>query len=253
MPRVDTAAAGMRLCPACGEENPAPFRHCGMCGTDARSTAARPATAARPSRSSSRTRSPPPSTATTPSPEALRDVMTRYFEAMRVPLERHGGTVEKFIGDAVMAVFGLPVRHEDDARPGDPCGGGDAGRPPRPQRRVPADLGDGDQQPYRGQHGRGDRRRREPRPATGDRRRGQHGGPARAGRRRGRDRPRRVDLSPGARPDRGRGHPSAHPQGQGRAGTPPSGWSTVRSARRERASVTTPFVGREVEMYAARD
>ncbi len=41
--------------------------------------------------------------------------MTRYFEAMRVPLERHGGTVEKFIGDAVMAVFGLPVRHEDDA------------------------------------------------------------------------------------------------------------------------------------------
>ena len=50
-----------------------------------------------------------------PSAEALRDVMTRYFEAMRVPLERHGGTVEKFIGDAVMAVFGLPVRHEDDA------------------------------------------------------------------------------------------------------------------------------------------
>ena len=51
----------------------------------------------------------------TPSPEALRDVMTRYFEAMRVPLEAHGGTVERFIGDAVMAVFGLPVRHEDDA------------------------------------------------------------------------------------------------------------------------------------------
>jgi class 3 adenylate cyclase len=41
--------------------------------------------------------------------------MTRYFEAMKVALERHGGTVEKFIGDAVMAVFGLPVRHEDDA------------------------------------------------------------------------------------------------------------------------------------------
>jgi class 3 adenylate cyclase len=48
-------------------------------------------------------------------PEALRDVMSRYFEAMRTVLEGHGGTVEKFIGDAVMAVFGLPVRHEDDA------------------------------------------------------------------------------------------------------------------------------------------
>ena len=48
-------------------------------------------------------------------PEALRDVQTRYFEAMRGPLVRHGGTVEKYIGDAVMAVFGVPVLHEDDA------------------------------------------------------------------------------------------------------------------------------------------
>ena len=48
-------------------------------------------------------------------PESLREVMSRYFEAMRDALERHGGTVEKFIGDAVMAVFGLPVVHEDDA------------------------------------------------------------------------------------------------------------------------------------------
>ena len=41
--------------------------------------------------------------------------MARYFEEMRVVLERHGGRVEKFIGDAVMAVFGIPVLHEDDA------------------------------------------------------------------------------------------------------------------------------------------
>jgi class 3 adenylate cyclase/tetratricopeptide (TPR) repeat protein len=47
--------------------------------------------------------------------ESLREVMTRYFEAMSVELERHGGTVEKFIGDAIMAVFGLPTLHEDDA------------------------------------------------------------------------------------------------------------------------------------------
>ncbi len=48
-------------------------------------------------------------------PETMRRVMVRYFDAMRTVLERHGGTVEKFIGDAVMAVFGVPVAREDDA------------------------------------------------------------------------------------------------------------------------------------------
>jgi class 3 adenylate cyclase/tetratricopeptide (TPR) repeat protein len=48
-------------------------------------------------------------------PETMRRVMLRYFDEMRTVLERHGGTVEKFIGDAVMAVFGVPVLHEDDA------------------------------------------------------------------------------------------------------------------------------------------
>src|SRR5437016_13478767 len=41
--------------------------------------------------------------------------MARYFETAKEAIERHGGTVEKFIGDAVMAVFGVPVVHEDDA------------------------------------------------------------------------------------------------------------------------------------------
>jgi class 3 adenylate cyclase/tetratricopeptide (TPR) repeat protein len=48
-------------------------------------------------------------------PEALRALLARYFERMRAIVERHGGTVEKFIGDAVMAVFGVPAAHEDDA------------------------------------------------------------------------------------------------------------------------------------------
>jgi class 3 adenylate cyclase len=48
-------------------------------------------------------------------PETLRALLARYFEAMKTIVERHGGTVEKFIGDAVMAVFGVPRLHEDDA------------------------------------------------------------------------------------------------------------------------------------------
>ena len=48
-------------------------------------------------------------------PEVLRDVMRSYFDAVRTIIERHGGTVEKFIGDAAMAVFGIPELHEDDA------------------------------------------------------------------------------------------------------------------------------------------
>jgi len=48
-------------------------------------------------------------------PEALRGLLARYFERMKGIVESHGGSVEKFIGDAVMAVFGVPVTHEDDA------------------------------------------------------------------------------------------------------------------------------------------
>ena len=60
-------------------------------------------------------------------PEALRALLARYFERMKGIVEEHGGSVEKFIGDAVMAVFGVPVVHEDDALAGLPGGGGDAG------------------------------------------------------------------------------------------------------------------------------
>ena len=48
-------------------------------------------------------------------PEALQMLLARYFERMKGIVEAHGGTVEKFIGDAVMAVFGIPAAHEDDA------------------------------------------------------------------------------------------------------------------------------------------
>src|SRR6266508_6587603 len=104
----------MAVCPKCGQENPEGFRFCGACG-------ARVTEAAAPSEARKTvtvvfcdvTRST--SLGERLDPESLRRVMARYFEAMKAVVERHGGTVEKFIGDAVMAVFGVPVLHEDDA------------------------------------------------------------------------------------------------------------------------------------------
>ncbi|MEP7158274.1 MAG: adenylate/guanylate cyclase domain-containing protein, partial [Chloroflexota bacterium] len=48
-------------------------------------------------------------------PEALAELLDTYFTEMRSIVERHGGTVEKFIGDAVVGMFGVPTTHEDDA------------------------------------------------------------------------------------------------------------------------------------------
>jgi class 3 adenylate cyclase len=48
-------------------------------------------------------------------PEALRHLMLLFFERAATVIEGHGGTVEKFVGDEVMAVFGVPIVHEDDA------------------------------------------------------------------------------------------------------------------------------------------
>jgi class 3 adenylate cyclase/tetratricopeptide (TPR) repeat protein len=106
---------GMRICPSCGEQSPEQMRFCNTCGASLATTVARE------SRRTVTIVFAMPKVHTTdpaaapPSPETMRDVMSRYFDGMRTALERHGGTVEKFIGDAVMAVFGLPVRHEDDA------------------------------------------------------------------------------------------------------------------------------------------
>jgi class 3 adenylate cyclase/tetratricopeptide (TPR) repeat protein len=104
----------MVTCKNCEEENPELARFCQVCGA--------PLTAEAPAREARKTVSVvfcdvTGSTALGEQldPESLRRVMTRYFEEMRAALERHGGTVEKFIGDAVMAVFGIPIIHEDDA------------------------------------------------------------------------------------------------------------------------------------------
>ncbi len=113
-----------RTCPACGSPNPSPVKFCGECGNPLTETAA-PA--------------PQPAVAVAPSAERrlvsvlfadlvgfttlsegrdaeeVRELLGRYFDTCRTLIERYGGTVEKFIGDAVMAVWGAPVATEDDA------------------------------------------------------------------------------------------------------------------------------------------
>ena len=117
--RVDAPAArcedpDVQVCPACGEENPERARFCLACATAL--AEAPPAGEERKVVSvlfvdlvgftdrSDRA-----------DPEDVRATLRPYHERVKADIERFGGTVEKFIGDAVMAVFGAPVAHEDDA------------------------------------------------------------------------------------------------------------------------------------------
>jgi class 3 adenylate cyclase/tetratricopeptide (TPR) repeat protein len=101
-------------CPSCGEENPERFRLCGFCGT-ALAPAAPPQENRRTVTIVFSDLKGSTSLGERLDGEALREVLTVYFTEMRAVLERHGGVVEKYIGDAIMAVFGIPRAHEDDA------------------------------------------------------------------------------------------------------------------------------------------
>ena len=105
----------MALCPACGKENPEGFQFCGFC-----TAPLSPQPAAEHEMRKTVTVvfcDVAGSTALGErlDPEALRALLARYFERMKAIVESHGGSVDKFIGDAVMAVFGIPQAHEDDA------------------------------------------------------------------------------------------------------------------------------------------
>ena len=105
----------MSACPRCGTDNSDTARFCSSCGYGLQ----RPAGVALHVRKTVTVIFCDVTGSTAlgerQDPERLRGVMTRYFEVARVTLERHEGKVEKYIGDAVMAVFGVPVLHEDDA------------------------------------------------------------------------------------------------------------------------------------------
>jgi class 3 adenylate cyclase len=104
----------MVVCSTCGAENREGARFCDSCGA--------PLAEAAPAREVRKVVTVLFSDVTGSTalgeridPESLRHVMSRYFETAKAIVERHGGSVEKFIGDAVMAVFGVPTVHEDDA------------------------------------------------------------------------------------------------------------------------------------------
>ncbi len=141
---------GVRLavaCPSCGTSNASGVRFCGECGTalDAGSGGASAGASAGPSAVAAARPSPARTAAGLPAlgaapvaerrlvtilfadlvgfttiaegrdHEEVRELLSRYFDSARELIERYGGTVEKFIGDAVMAVWGAPTAHEDDA------------------------------------------------------------------------------------------------------------------------------------------
>jgi class 3 adenylate cyclase/tetratricopeptide (TPR) repeat protein len=110
-------------CAACGRPNPPAARFCGECGgplagraAPAHSAAHAPAVAERRLVSVLFADLVGFTTlAENRDAEEVRDLLSRYFDLARGVVERHGGTIEKFIGDAVMAVWGAPTSHEDDA------------------------------------------------------------------------------------------------------------------------------------------
>ena len=124
------------ICPACGFANDDEEKFCGKCGARlAAANAAGAAVGAGPAAPSAEPAQANSSvvaelrlvsvlfldlvgfTALSEArdPEEVRDLLSRYFDVCRALIERYGGTVEKFIGDAVMAVWGAPVATEDDA------------------------------------------------------------------------------------------------------------------------------------------
>lgn len=102
----------MSTCEACGQDNPAGFNFCGACGAALRTAGVREerkvVTVLFADLVGFTAR------AEQMDPEDVRALLVPYHAHLRHELERYGGTVEKFIGDAIMALFGAPIAHEDD-------------------------------------------------------------------------------------------------------------------------------------------
>src|SRR6266566_3757844 len=104
----------MPVCPACGEDNPERARFCLACATPLPAAAA----ALRKERKFAAALFADlvgsPSLAEREDPEVVQAVVNRAFDRLSNEVERYGGLLEKFMGDAILAVFGVPTAHEDD-------------------------------------------------------------------------------------------------------------------------------------------
>src|SRR5947207_14890179 len=106
----------MDTCPRCGRENPADARFCNSCGAP---LSADPVTAREVRKTVTVVFCDVVGTTELSErfdPEVLRSMMARFYAAVREPVERHGGSVEKGNGDALVAVCGLPAEYEGHRR-----------------------------------------------------------------------------------------------------------------------------------------
>jgi class 3 adenylate cyclase len=104
----------MAICTRCGVESPSGFRFCGACGAEL-PEAGRPDEARKVVTTLFCDAAGSTALGEELDPEAFRNILRHYFEAITAIVERHGGTVQKYAGDAVLAVFGIPRVEEDDA------------------------------------------------------------------------------------------------------------------------------------------
>jgi class 3 adenylate cyclase/tetratricopeptide (TPR) repeat protein len=129
----ECGSALVLVCPNCGNPNAPRFKFCGECGTSLAGAGAGAGSLVVSASGVAATPSVPPvserrlvsvlfadlvgftSLSENRDPDEVRDLLSQYFDTCRRLIARYGGTVEKFIGDAVMAVWGTPVAQEDDA------------------------------------------------------------------------------------------------------------------------------------------
>ena len=221
----------MLICESCGRDNPVGARFCNACGA-ALATAAAPREVRKTVTVLFCDVTGSTALGESTDPEALRALLARYFERMKAIVESHGGTVEKFIGDAVMAVFGIPAAHEDDALRAcraavemrDALAGARHSRPDRREHRRGGDRNGG---------------------AAGDRGRGERGGAVRAGGGAGRGADRRGDACARARRGGRRAGGAAESEGKSE---PVPAYRLVSVLDAPERSHASQFVGRDREL-----